>query len=148
MKTRIISAAAAIAVLGAVMYLGREAVGFAVFILAFAGMYEFYDAMRKKGFNPVSPAGYICCLPLLYLPFMTWHTNPEASLEPLYLTVMVFLFMFFLLLAILFCMAVFSSEVYNISDMAVTLFGVFYIVFLISFVTLIRDLEKGGYTYG
>jgi len=55
------------------------------------------------------------------------------------------LFIFALILA-LFCVLMFSDGKYGIKDIAVTVFGIFYVVFLFSFVMLTRQMEN-GYLY-
>jgi CDP-diglyceride synthetase len=62
MKTRIISGAAAIILLAAVVYAGRIAIGLAVFLLAAVGIYEFSKASEKGGFKPVYAAGFLYAL--------------------------------------------------------------------------------------
>jgi phosphatidate cytidylyltransferase len=137
MKTRIISAVAAIAVLAAIIYLGRAAVGIAVFMLSLVAVYEFFGAMKKGGFRPVTILGYLSCLPLLYYAYTGFSGGGQATV----FSVIIFVFM-----VVLFCLAVFKNKDYNLTDISVTLFGIMYIAFLFSFVTLARNLE-GGYLY-
>jgi len=146
MKIRIISAAAAIAVLAAVICLGREAVGIAVFIIALAGINEFYGALHKGGYKPVWTAGYLSCLPLLYLAFADGKTDIMHSFDPSSLAALVILLFIFLLFVALFGVIIFTVGRYSPIDISITLFGIFYVVFLFSFVTLTRNLEK-GYLY-
>jgi len=134
MKTRIISALAAIVLLAVVVYLGRTAIGLAVFVLALIAIYEFGKALERGSFRPVFSLGYISCLPLLYLAIE--DILPKMALMEVAIGV-------FLLLTVLFCVVLFSDGKYSITDIALTLFGVFYVVFLFSFVTLTRNMEKG-----
>jgi len=59
MKTRVISAAVAIILLAAVVYLGETAIGIAVSLLAFLAMTEFNNALYKGGYKPVKSISYI-----------------------------------------------------------------------------------------
>ena len=145
MKTRIISGAAALALLAVVMILGSEAIGLAVFGLALLGIYEFYNAARSGGYNPVQVLGYIACLPMLYpaltgrSPFIMLQSSPLNLVE--YISLLLFL-----LIVLVFCLMIFSNGKYNLVDISVTLFGILYVPFLLSFVILTRNLEN-GYLY-
>lgn len=145
MKTRIFSGAAALVLLAAVMVLGSEAIGLAVFGLALLGIYEFYGAARSGGYNPVYVLGYAACLPMLYpaltgkSPFILLESSPLNLVEGISLLV-------FLLIVLVFCLMIFSNGKYNLVDISVTLFGILYVPFLLSFVTLTRNLEN-GYIY-
>jgi phosphatidate cytidylyltransferase len=145
MKTRIISAVAAIGLLAAVTYLGSLAIGIAIFVLSLAGIYEFYKALSKGGFNPFYPAGYLACLPLLYLAFagsipdLAGMPGTEAALTAVAAGA-------FLLLVFLFCLLIFSDGRYTAADVSVTFLGIIYVVFLFSFVTLTRNMGN-GYLY-
>ncbi len=145
MKTRIISAIVAIGLLAVVTYLGSMAIGIAVFALSLIGMHEFYKALSKGGFNPVYPAGYLACLPLLYLAFagsipsLSGLTGAGNALTALAAGA-------FLLLVFLFCLLIFSDGKYKAADISVTFLGIIYVAFLFSFVILTRNMGN-GYLY-
>lgn len=143
MKTRIISAAVAIVLLAGVMYLGSTAVGLAVFVLALVGVHEFYSALGKAGFKPVYSLGYLACLALLYpaVSGLTGGMNAMRGNMPVLVGILVFA-----MLVLLFCLMMFTNGRYSLADIAVTLFGIAYVAFLFSFVTLTRNLDK-GYLY-
>ena len=145
MKTRIISAAAAIVLLAAITYLGRPAIGIAVFVLSLVGMYEFYKALSKGGFNPVYSAGYAACLPLLYLAVSRWIPG-LSGLEGTGAALTAVAAGVFLLLVLLFCLLIFSDGKYTAADVSVTFLGILYVAFLFSFVTLTRNMGN-GYLY-
>ncbi|NLV35827.1 MAG: phosphatidate cytidylyltransferase [Clostridiaceae bacterium] len=143
MKTRVISAAVAIALLLVIAYLGSIAIGLAIFLLAMAATYEFYRALERGGSKPIYFLGYIACLPLLYLAL--------EGLLPTQLTdyvekncLLIAATGFFVLLVVLFCFSMFSDGKYKIADISITLFGILYIAFLFSFVTLTRKMENGN----
>ena len=59
MKIRVISSVAALVLLVVIMFLGSEALGAAVFILALIGLHEFYRALENGGYKPVKSIGYL-----------------------------------------------------------------------------------------
>lgn len=166
MKTRIISAAVALVLLAGVMYLGRTAIGLAIFLLALIGIHEFFNALNKAGFKPVYVLGYLSCLLLLYPVILSLTESgmkemlggssaSTGGLNALVIgmsvliganTFMIAAMFVFTLIIALFCIMMFSNGRYSISDIAVTLFGIAYVVFLFSFVTLTRNMEN-GYLY-
>lgn len=142
MKTRIISGAAALLLLAAVMALGGRAIGLAVFGLALLGIYEFYGAARKGGYNPVYVLGFIACLPMLYPAVTGKNTFTLPGSGQLNMAEGISLLVF-LLIVLAFCIMIFSYGKYNLVDISVTLFGILYVPFLLSFVTLTRNMEYG-----
>lgn len=67
MKTRVISAIAAILLLIAVICLGEVAIGLTVCLLATLAVREFNSALEKGGFRPVEVVSFASCVPLLYI---------------------------------------------------------------------------------
>ncbi len=144
MKTRVISAAVALVLLGAVVYLGGIAIGIAIAILAFVGIYEFYKALSIGGYKPIKALGYISCLPLLYIALSDILPGGfRLVAADVLLAAAIYVFV---MLVVLFCAIMFSDGKYDIKDAAVTLFGIIYVVFLFSFVTLTRHMDN-GYLY-
>ena len=142
MKVRIISATVAIALLAVVVYLGSQAIGAAVFIIALIGIYEFYRALEKGGYKPVYSAGFFACLPLLYIAFSGMLPDTEEVVSLLNaLAIGLFALMVFL-----FCLLIFSNGKFTVADISVTLLGIIYVVFLFSFLPLTRNLWN-GYLY-
>jgi len=151
MRTRVISAAAGIVLLAGIVYLGKVAIGLAIFVLSLIAIYEFNKALEKGGFKPVYAPGYLSCLPLLYIAVtdllpksLTVPTAGGAAPDGGF--VIAAALGVFILLAVLFCFILFSGGKYAITDIALTLFGIIYVVFLFSFVTLTRNMDK-GYLY-
>ncbi len=143
MRTRVISAIVAIVLLLIIVYLGSTAIGLAIFLLALGAIYEFNRALEKGGAKPIYAVGYLACLPLLYLAIeKLLPTGIRAYVESNYLLIAAT--GLFILLVVLFCLAMFSNGKYSISDIAITLFGIVYIVFLFSFVTLTSNMKNGN----
>lgn len=145
MKTRVISAAVAIVLLAAVVYMGSLAIGVMIFILATVGICEFFRALEKGGFRPVYPAGYLACLPLLYIAILDFlpDTAGAAGTAGADILLHAMVIGVFVLMVLLFCLLIFSNGIYTVADISITLFGIVYVVLLISFVTLTRNMENG-----
>jgi phosphatidate cytidylyltransferase len=141
MKTRVISAAFAIALLAVIVYLGGIAIGIAVSVLAFIGIIEFYKALSKGGFKPSYVLGGISCLPLVYAAF-SGILPKGLLLEQAHVALAAAIFVF-VLIVVLFCLIMFTDGSYRIKDAAATLFGIAYVVFPLSFVTLTRNMDQG-----
>lgn len=142
LKTRVASAAVAIFLLIAVVFSGKTVIGISVFFVSIIAMYEYFKALENASYRPVKPVGYFSCLYILLLSLehfsfgsLNWIKNVLSS-EFLSLAV------FIMLVASLSCIVILHRK-YNIVDVAVTVFGVFYITFLFSFIVLIRNMENG-----
>lgn len=143
MKTRIISAVVAIVLLLVIAYLGSIAIGLAIFLLALAAIYEFNKAVERGGSKPIYPLGYLACLPLLYLAvegLLPAQFRDYVAKNCLLIAATGV----FILLVVLFCISMFSNGKYKMADISVTLFGIVYIAFLFSFVTLTRNMRNGN----
>lgn len=145
MKTRIISGATALALLAVIMFLGNVVLGVVVFAFALAGIHEFYSAARSGGYKPLDFLGYLLCLPLLYIALSGGKGLGigfiDAAATPQGIS-----FSIFLSMVVLFSFIVFLNAKYNLADISMTLFGIMYVAFLLSFVTLTRNMDK-GYLY-
>lgn len=145
MKTRVISAIVGLLVLAAVVYAGKAAIGTAVFLLAVIAIHELFKAFEKIGFKPVYTVGYVSCLLLLcpVIPGIYSASGGIADISGFLITEAIVLF---LIIVVMFCLLMFSDGKYKIQDVSVTLFGIIYVVFLFSFVTLTRNM-RNGYLY-
>ena len=142
MKIRVISAIAGLGLLISVVLLPVEIFGIAVFALALVGIYEFYNAVSNAGYRPVKFIGYLTCIPLLLIGIGAGNGRfgdfAGKLLLPEYFT-----FVIFIVLAALMAFIVFLRDRYNLLDICLTVFGVLYVIFLLSFVLLTRNLEHG-----
>ncbi|NTV91356.1 MAG: phosphatidate cytidylyltransferase, partial [Clostridiales bacterium] len=151
MKVRIISATIAVALLLVIMYFGKVTIGLTVFILAVIGIREFYLAMESGGYKPVKTAGYLFCLPLLYIGVLKDIPAVKERMDSVLKNFTLFegfALCVFLLIAVLFCLLIFKNDVYKPADMALTVFGIIYVSFLFSFIILTRNMEFGGLYLG
>lgn len=101
--------------------------GFTI-VLSACGLYEFYNALKQKDFNPITIVGYIL-LGLFYL------TN--NNFETLMFLVIISTF-------ILLCVPIVDLK-YTFIDVAITLLGFIYVVVLFSFIPLVNSKVGGAY---
>ena len=96
-------------------------------------MYEYLKCLSVD-YKPVKWIAYIPCL---LIPFL--HVIPK---EYLLTTVGVLIA---LVVAVLFMKVIASNMKTSISDIAVTLFGIFYITFFLSFISMLYSMKNGKY---
>ena len=144
MKTRIISGIIGLVLLFAVVLSGKHILGIGIFILALIGVHEFYNAIEKAGYRPIRAIGYLSCLPILLIGFGV-SFNRVYNYINLFKSIVYFSLGLYAVLVFLFTMTIFRHDRYNLVDIALTLFGAFYVAFLFSFVPLTRNLENGNY---
>lgn len=148
MKTRIISGTVAAAILFAIMQLPPFIVGLAVFIVSLISLYEFYQCVRKVSFNPIRTIGFfISAVFFLYLIGSAFvKETGDFFLKNLYKAVfrqeVIYLFIYLVTVCLL-LQLVFRHKTFKLKDVAVTLLGIAYIPFLISFVFMVRLLDNG-----
>ncbi len=148
MKTRIISAIVAGFLLIIVMGQPPFIMGITVSVVSLIALYEFYQSVRKVDFYPVRVVGFFSCiLFLLYIISYTFsiHFNQTAIgtiYRVLFQRNMVFLIIY-LVVVYLMIQLIFQRKRFSLDDVAVTLLGVIYIPFLLSFMFLIRCMENG-----
>lgn len=138
LKTRIISAVIGMLLLIAVVLAGSSAFTIFIFLLSAIGIHEFYKAIEKGGYKPVRPIGYISCIFILAAGFNGGLIDIDVKSALIYIFLSVFI-----ILASLLAVIVFRHEQHQIADIALTLMGIVYVVFLFSFVVLSRNLPYG-----
>ncbi len=105
-------------------------------ILAIMGIYEYMKCVAHK-FNPVYWIGYVAAASIALL-----HIIPSNYLIE-YLAIAILS-----LIAVLFMHVVFTDMKTNAADIAITLFGILYIVGFFSFVALLYGYESNGRSLG
>ena len=105
-------------------------------VLAVMGIYEYMKCVSHK-FKPISWIGYVAAASICLL-----HVIP-ANFIVQYLALVLLAVM-----AILFMHVVFSDMKINFADIAMTMFGIVYIVGFFSFVALLYGYEENGKTLG
>lgn len=146
MKTRIISGVVAAVVLFVIMQLPPLIMGLSVFIVSLVSLYEFYQCVSKVGYKPIKSAGYILStIYFIYLAgraFANGGTFPEDFYRTLFSEDVIYLFIY-LNTACLILQPVFRPKRFSVQDTAVTLLGMAYIPFLLSFIFMVRLMDKG-----
>ncbi len=142
LKLRILSGVIGVAILLTVAWFGQLVLGIAIFIVSLIGLYEFYNSVSNKGFNPIRSIGYLSSTYILIIGLNDKYKFLN-NFSDLFNSVHYLLLAIFLLLVVLFSFSIFLHKKYNISDVALTIFGIIYVVFLFSFVLLTRNLENG-----
>ncbi len=144
LKTRVISGVVGLVLLGIVVFSGRIVLAVGVFLLSVVGIFEFYNAVSNVGYKPIRFIGYISCIPIILLGI----NNGNKGLID-YLTLIKsanYLYLgLFLSMIVLMYFIIFLHERHNIIDISLTVFGVFYVEFLFSFIVQTRNLNNGFY---
>lgn len=135
MLKRIISAIVALGLLIFVLIQNNQLVfNIAVTILSVIALWEFYEAVRKKGLKPISFVGYMSTLALIGIGYISKD-----------ILIMIVLLMLPLLLFIAFCTSILTNIKYNIFDISITLMGVLYVTYLFSFICYTKVMPYGDY---
>ncbi|MGI6452085.1 MAG: phosphatidate cytidylyltransferase [Syntrophomonadaceae bacterium] len=149
LKTRVITALLGIPLVLAVLYLGG--VIWIVFfsLLAALALFEFFAMMKAKNFTPLMLPGFLLLMVILFY-----------QLQPAFLTHAIL----FIVTIIVLCFVLLYPRI-TLADVAISLFGVFYIGFLFHFVIQMGKLpdaftivllafvltwasDTGGYLFG
>ncbi|MBP3392032.1 MAG: phosphatidate cytidylyltransferase [Clostridia bacterium] len=148
MKTRIISALVIVVIGMTCVVIGGYVMAALVLFIAAVGLHEFYKAFENKGYKPVYTVGYLY-VGLLLLQVISgsaemtdiYFSNVKAIAHINWFP----LIQLFILLSLL-ALCVFKHNKHNIADIAVTILGGYYVVYLSSFFISVRQLDggKGG----
>ena len=142
LRLRLISSFFGLLLLIAVIYFGHIGLGVATFILALIGMNEFYNAVSKKGAKPIRIIGYTMCLPLLFMGF-DGYFEIINSLNRMIVIFQLSFLLIFVCVVWLFLNIIFKHNKYDLNDIALTILGMFYVVFLFCFIPLVRNMNQG-----
>lgn len=148
MKTRIISGVLAIVILFILMMLPPYVLGLTVFAVSIIALFEFYQCVKKANFHPVRIVGFFACiLFLLYLTYKTFLIDNDLAIfrnlsQVIFQQSMFYLFIYLIIVYLLLQM-VFYKKSFTLNDIAVTIMGIIYIPFLLSFLFQVRFLENG-----
>lgn len=148
MKTRIISGVLASAMLIIIMAQPPFVMGITIFIVSIIALFEFYQCVRKVDFHPIRVVGFFSCIMfLLYLLYQAFAHSVTNTLlgdlsKVLFQRNMIFLIIYVVIVYLL-AQLVFHRNKFTLDDVAVTLLGIIYIPFLLSFIFLIRFLDNG-----
>ncbi|TYQ13032.1 UNVERIFIED_CONTAM: phosphatidate cytidylyltransferase [Acetivibrio alkalicellulosi] len=144
MKIRITSAIVGLAALILVVLAGKVVLSLAVSLICIVALNEFYKSISDAQYRPVKSIGYLSCLGLFLLGFEYSLSELKTYLEPL-LSIQYLLFLIFIVTVFLLAFIVFFKGKYNIVDISLTFFSIFYITFMFSFIILTRNLNNGSF---
>ncbi|MBU5455778.1 phosphatidate cytidylyltransferase [Caproiciproducens sp. MSJ-32] len=110
------------------LFLGGVWLKYITFIISILGLYEIYNALKEKEFNPIAIAGYI----LLFI-YYIMNNNIEK-----FVYVLLFVSIILLIIPVI-------NLKYNFVDSALTILCFIYVGILFSFIPLITYKENGNY---
>ena len=102
-------------------------------LIAIITIYEYLDSFKGK-YKPVKWVGYLSCILIAFI-----HIIPK---EYLLYTVAIYTSA---IIAILFIQVVLTGMRTSVIDIMITFFGICYIVFFLSFITLLYGVKNGKY---
>ncbi len=140
LKTRIIFGTAMLLVFCGIIFLDHlfdSDIGLGLLGLLAGGvcLLEFYNIVEKKGFAPFKVSGIVGGL-IVFLGL--WLSSYVEGLKPLYKCIL------FPIVFWLFCLQALKRGIDDtVKNISVTLFGIIYICFFLSFIMLIRHMQGG-----
>ncbi len=140
LKTRIIFGTAMLVVFCGIIFLDHlfdSDIGLGLLGLLAGGvcLLEFYKIVEKKGFAPFKVSGIVGGV-IVFLGL--WLSSYEESLKPIFKCI------FFPIVFWLFCVQALRRGIDDtIKNVSVTIFGIIYICFFLSFIMLIRHMPDG-----
>lgn len=135
MLKRFVSMMIGILILATVMIWNNTLVfSISVTAVAMIGLFEFYSALKKKGFRPIGWIGYLITLMLVIIPYVSLESIRFALAIILPLTML-----------ISFLVSIIKNMKVNVADIAVTILGIIYVTYLFAFIIFTRQMENGIY---
>lgn len=134
MGKRLISAFVGILILFGVYFLKNDVIfNIVASIISIIGLNEFYHAVKQKSIKPVETVGYICCLLLTLVGFVS---DEKILLPTLILGIPILFF-------ILSLISVVSNMKINFNDIACTILGIIYVPIMFLFLVLTWHMKDG-----
>lgn len=103
-------------------------------IIALRCIYELFHAFEQKGHKPVRWIGYLAALVIMFI-----HVIPKEHVLILISAIIP------ISILILFILVLRKDSKINVIDIAITFFGVCYIVLFLMFMSIIREMENGKF---
>lgn len=129
-KTRLLSGIVLVILAIGLIYFGNNILLCSTFLISCVGMFELYRIFKIEK-KPLAFIGYFSAL--LYYINLKFNIMPDIML------------LFMGTLIIIMFIYVFSYPEYDAKQVAITLFGIFYVAIMLSYVYQIRCLNKGLY---
>ena len=134
MATRLLSALLGIILLIVVMMSPGIYLSIALTILAIFALYELFSALEAINIKPIRWIGY---LSVIYIVLSNWLIGQDYS-------ILIYLIIFTIMLVLFFSIVFLNNKVTFI-DISATFLAIFYITFLLSFIILTRNMDKGNF---
>ena len=131
---RVISALILFPIVAAILIFGnKQLVDVTVSIIALMALHEYFNSFKEeKGNKALRIIGYISVLIITFM-----HSIPKESTLKLIATIIP------VSILVLFSQIIMSDMKYNIKDIAITFFGICYIVIFLMFIPVIREMPNG-----
>ncbi len=104
----------------------------ALSIVAILSLYEYFHAVKQKA-KPVEWLGYVAAIGLAFIHLIP---TPDMALKIVAGVIP-------MLVLILFATIILTKQKYNLTDIALTFFGIVYVVGFLLFLSLIREMPDG-----
>jgi phosphatidate cytidylyltransferase len=124
-----------------VLFFGSSCLYVAVGVIALIGLYEFYKAMANKGYKPFCLLGFFWTIFI----FLMLENGIVDKIIPLDKKNFIFGFFFFITFSAMLIILVIKYKQYSFVDISITIFGVFYVSYLFSFIPALRFAPNGEY---
>lgn len=132
---RVLSSAVLLPIVLIIFILGNKyVVDIFMGIVALRCIYELFRAFEQKGHHPVRWIGYLAAIAIMFI-----HVIPQKNALISIAAIMP------AAILLLFILVLTKKTKTNVIDIAITFFGVCYIVIFLMFMSLIRELDKGKF---
>lgn len=132
---RIISAAVLFPIVALILIFGNKyLVDIVVSAVAAMSLYEYFHSFRneEKDTTPIRWIAYLAAASICFI-----HVIPEGYALKLIATIVPVSIM------VLFAQSIATNMKYNVKDLAITFFGICYIVIFLMYIPIIREMENG-----
>jgi len=144
LQKRVVSGIVGLALLVIMMISHQIVLGISFFVFSLIGISEFYNSLSGLGYRPIKFIGFTSCLPVLLIG-LNGVVNWIDNYVDLFASLVYFSMAVYIIFIVLLSYLIFRNKKYNIVDISLTIYGVLYIPFLMSFVVLTRNLTHGFY---
>lgn len=145
MKQRVLSALVISAIGVSVIIIGGIVLDIVLLLLATVGLFEFYSAFSKKGYSPFKIFSLVYIVIFALMLFFNGKSYMEIFVNTKkFGQINLFTPIFLLSTMVLLALLVFRFEKNNVLDAAITIFGGFYVVMLLSYFDKLRYISEDG----
>lgn len=132
---RVLSSAILLPLVLIIFILGNKyVVDIFIGIVALRCIYELFHAFEQKGHHPVKWIGYLAAIAIMFI-----HIIPQKFMSITIAAIIP------ISIVLLFILVLTKKTKTNVLDIAITFFGICYIVIFLMFMSMIRDMEYGKF---